>query len=137
MLHRGHSVNDCVDFYGLKIYRRKNGQFGKKPGRKSSKDRKRELEQKRRKGVELAWKEERKLVQRSGTGSRIWTDAEIDELLTTGKIKGYVGHHINSVSTYPELADVPGNIQFLTPQEHILAHGGNFHNPVQGQLINR
>lgn len=30
--------NDCVDFYGLKTYRRKNGQFGKKPGRKKKHD---------------------------------------------------------------------------------------------------
>ena len=30
--------NDCVDFYGLKTYRRKNGQFGKKPGRKKKPD---------------------------------------------------------------------------------------------------
>ena len=88
--------NDCIDFYGLKIYRRKNGQFGKKPGRKSRKDRKRELEQRRRKGVMLAWEDERKLVQRRNKGSREWSDAEIDELLATGRVNGYVGHHINA-----------------------------------------
>ena len=31
-------VNYCVDFYGLETYRRKNGQFGKKPGRKKKHD---------------------------------------------------------------------------------------------------
>lgn len=36
----GENSNDCVDFYGLKTYRRKSGQFGKKLGRKSRKDRK-------------------------------------------------------------------------------------------------
>lgn len=30
--------NDCVDFNGLKTYRRKNGQFGKKPERKKKHD---------------------------------------------------------------------------------------------------
>ena len=129
--------NDCIDFYGLQIYRRKNGQFGKKPGRKNRKDRKRELEQRRRKGVMLAWEDERNLVQRRNKGSREWSDAEIDELLATGRIKGYVGHHINSVISNPDLADVPGNIQFLTPKEHLEAHAGSFHNPTQGQLIDR
>ena len=129
--------NDCVDLYGLKTYRRKNGQFGKKPGRKNRKDRKRELEQRRRKGVMLAWEDERNLVQRRNKGSREWSDAEIDELLATGRIKGYVGHHINSVISNPDLADVPGNIQFLTPKEHLEAHAGSFHNPTQGQLIDR
>ena len=129
--------NDCVDFYGLKTYRRKNGQFGKKPGRKSSKDRKRELEQRRRKGVKLAWEEERKLIEQGKPGTRFWTDDEKAELRVTGKVKGYVGHHINSVSTHPELADVPDNIRFVDSIEHLDAHGGNYHNPTQGELVSR
>ena len=129
--------NDCVDFYGLKTYQRKNRQFGKKPGRKSSKDRKRELEQRRRKGVKLAWEEERKLIEQGKPGTRFWTDNEKAELRATGKVKGYVGHHINSVSTHPELADVPDNIRFVDSIEHLDAHGGNYHNPTQGELVSR
>ena len=129
--------NDSVDFFGLQIYRKKDGRFGKKPGRKSSKDRKRELEQRRRKGVKLAWEMEYRLVKESGAGTRKWSDGEIRELMNSGKVRGYVGHHINSVQDHPGLADNPNNIKFLTHREHLDVHGGNFHNATKGNLINR
>lgn len=78
--------------------------------------------------VRRAWRSEVDLVQNTGKGTRDWTDAEIEELLATGKVKGYVGHHMKSVKGYPGLAGDPANIQFLTPQEHLQAHGGNWRN---------
>jgi wall associated protein len=89
------------------------------------------------KGVKLAWEEERKLIEQGKPGTRFWTDDEKAELRATGKVKGYVGHHINSVSTHPELADVPDNIRFVDSIEHLDAHGGNYHNPTQGELVSR
>jgi len=71
----------------------------------------------------------------TGKGSRDWTADQIDELLSTGKVKGYVGHHMKSVKGYPELAGDPSNIQFLTRQEHLLAHGGNWRNITHGRYI--
>ena len=70
---------------------------------------------------ELAWKREIKLV-RQGRGTRNWTMEEQKELLTTGRIKKYVAHHIKSVKEYPEHADNVDNIQFLTRKEHYKAH---------------
>ncbi len=46
--------------------------------------------------VRQAWKNEVILVQNTGKGTRVWTDLEIEELLTNGKVKGYVGHHMKS-----------------------------------------
>ena len=80
----------------------------------------------RTKAVRQAWKNERINVQAGGNGvSRHWTALEKTELLSTGKIKGYQGHHMKSVRGYPQLASDPTNIQFLTRKEHLAAHGGN------------
>ena len=85
--------------------------------------------------VRKAWKNEVALVESRGFGTRSWSDAEIVELLSTGKVKGYVGHHMKSVKGYPELAGDPLNIQFLTKKEHFQAHGGNWHNITHGRYI--
>ena len=85
--------------------------------------------------VKKAWKNEVALVESTGIGSRNWTTFEIEELLNTGKVKGYVGHHMKSVKGYPELAGDPLNIQFLTHQEHLLAHRGNWRNITHGRYM--
>ena len=52
-------------------------------------------------------------VYAGGRGiSREWSESEIAELLATGKVKGYQGHHMKSVKGYPEFAGDPHNIQF-------------------------
>lgn len=92
----------------------------------------------RDRGVRLAWEQEKALVQRTGRGTRDWTAAEIQELLTTGKVKGYDGHHINSALFNPELADNPNNIVFYSTREHLqIGHGGNYQNATFGELIYR
>lgn len=85
--------------------------------------------------VRQAWKNEVSLVESTGKGTRAWTDIEIEELLTNGKVNGYVGHHMMSVKGYPELAGDPFNIQFLTRREHLLAHGGNWRNITHGRYL--
>ena len=70
-------------------------------------------------------------------GSRAWTKAEKQELLQNGKVKGYVGHHINNVKDHPELAGNPDNVSFIKADEHLKTHNGNFRNETHGQLINR
>jgi len=76
-------------------------------------------------------------VKESGIGTREWSEGEIKELMKSGKVRGYVGHHINSVQAHPGLADNPENIEFLTNREHLNVHGGNFHNATKGNLISR
>ncbi|MFV0505706.1 MAG: RHS repeat-associated core domain-containing protein [Bacteroidales bacterium] len=129
--------NTWIDPLGLKIYRKKDGKFGKKPGRKSKKDKQRELNNKRQKAVKKAWKQEQELVWRTNKGTRDWNDDEIKELKETGKVSGYEGHHINDVSNNHKQADNPNNIEFLARDEHLAAHDGDFHNQTSGDMIDR
>jgi hypothetical protein len=88
--------------------------------------------------VREAWKYEQKNVELGGDGiTHSWTDSEKRELIETGRVSGYDGHHINDVSTYPELQADPNNITFLTKEEHILAHNGNFRNYTNGEVIDK
>jgi len=97
-----------------------------------------ELGKLRRKAVRQAWRDEAALVRETGQGTRRWSRKEKEELLNTGKVKGYEGHHINSINGNEELAGDPNNIKFVKGrQEHIDEHGGNFKNSTQGELIDR
>jgi hypothetical protein len=92
----------------------------------------------RRQAVKQAWRMERELVKRTGRGTRDWTPEEIGELKETGRVTGYHGHHINSLTSRPEFASEPYNIIFLTPKEHLHhGHGGNWRNPSSGNFIYR
>jgi hypothetical protein len=88
--------------------------------------------------VAEAWRQEADLVRRTGQGTRPWTAKQIQELLTTGKVRGYVGHHINSVNDSPLFAGLADNIQFLTFRQHYRIHNnGRYRIPVYGPLISR
>jgi len=92
----------------------------------------------RRRAVALAWKQEQNMVAKTGRGTVNWTDAERAELLNSGRVSGYVGHHINDVARNPGLAGEPNNIKFVEGQEGNLAeHGGNFQRGTRGTLLNR
>lgn len=90
----------------------------------------------RSKGVSEAWARERALVSK-GRGTRNWSVAEQKELLRTGRVKGYQGHHMKSVSKHPDYAAAPKNIQFLDARkgnnEHLKAHKGNYRNESDGR----
>ena len=83
--------------------------------------------------VKKAWEQEKQRALNGEKLSRDWTPDEIAELKSTGKVKGYEGHHMKSVSKYPELASDPNNIQFLTRQEHFKAHDYNWRNATHGR----
>ena len=84
----------------------------------------------RRKGVRNAWKQEKELVEKTGEGSRRWTTDQKKELLKTGKVKGFEGHHTKDVHSNPEMAKDPNNIEFMTRKEHLEdGHDGNWQNP--------
>lgn len=93
---------------------------------------KRVLNAQRRNAVRNAWKNEQALVEQ-GKGTRNWTTEEQKELLENGRVSGYEGHHMKSVSEYQGFAGDANNIQFLTRDEHINgAHQGNTHTLTNG-----
>ena len=87
----------------------------------------------RRKGVTNAWQEEVKAVQ-NGTSRYNWTPEQIKELLSTGKVSGYDGHHIVPVSqlrdTAKEYLISSADDIALIPRDihHVFVHAHN--NPV-------
>ena len=95
-----------------------------------------QLRYRRSLGVSRAWDRERELVKQ-GRGTREWTTKQQKELLKTGRVKGFQGHHMKSVKKYPEYADNPKNIQFLDTSknnnEHLKAHKGNYQNESNGR----
>ena len=102
---------------------------------------KRDINNARAKAVRQAWKNEQKLVAK-GMGTRQWTPEQQEELLTKGKVSGFEGHHMRSVScgehydSKMAIAEDPENIQFLSKteayNEHIRAHSGDTRNPSNG-----
>ena len=97
---------------------------------------KNQLNYRRSKGVSKAWARERDLV-RQGRGTREWSTKQQKELLKTGRVKGYQGHYMKSVSKHPDQADNPKNIQFLCARkgnnEHLKAHRGDYRNESNGR----
>lgn len=80
----------------------------------------------RNKAVREKWKEERSAVI-NGTSSYSWTKAQKRELIKTGKVKGFEGHHIISVSelvgtAQESLISDPKNIALLSSKNHIYVH---------------
>ena len=87
------------------------------------------------KAVLAAWEREQALV-REGKGTRDWTPEQQKDILDPDRGKAYddngkafEGQHMKSVEKYPEYQGNPDNIQFLTREEHINAHKGNWQNP--------
>lgn len=97
-----------------------------------TKEEKKQLTNARQNAVRSAWKDERTRVEQ-GQGTRDWSPDEQKELLSTGRVSGYEGHHMKSVSLFPEQAGNPENIQFLSESEHLDgAHQGSYHNATNG-----
>lgn len=98
----------------------------------AEREKRRQLTNVRQSAVRQAWKNEQNRVKH-GNGTRDWSVKEQKELLETGHIKGYEGHHMKSVREYPEEAGNAQNIQFLTEDEHLNgAHQGSYHNATNG-----
>ena len=98
-----------------------------------------EITKLRNEGVRKAWQKEVEAVK-NGTSKYNWTRKEIKELLTTGKIKGYEGHHILTVNELKNtvnqnlIADAR-DIVFIPAKKHLWVHGGNFMNPTDMQAL--
>jgi hypothetical protein len=71
-------------------------------------------------------------------GTAEWTPIQADDLLNNPKVDGYFGHHMRSVKYFPEMAGNPNNIKFLTYEQHLNVHNGNWQNmPVPDEPIYR
>ncbi len=57
-----------------------------------------------------------------GKGTVDWSKKQQVELIKTGRIKGFEGQHMKSVSEYPQYAGCVDNIQFLSHEDHLAAH---------------
>lgn len=92
----------------------------------------------RSKGVDLAYQYEKADVIMGGKGSADWNAAERAELVDTGKVRGYEGHHINSVAEQPASQVNPDNVAFVRGRkEHLARHDGDFRNPTTGPLVSK
>ena len=85
------------------------------------------------KAIATAWDIEKQRVS-EGKGTRDWTQQQQQDILDKGKAyddngRAFEGQHMKSVEKYPEYQGHPQNIQFLTKQEHLEAHLGNWQNP--------
>jgi len=126
LVHNGGSCTNSVDAGSADG---KTGKVEKSSPQYSEK----ELKRLRQKAVKDAWKQEQEMVKKYGIGSRDWTPAEKQELINTGRVKGYEGQHMKSAKMYPKYAGDPNNIQFLKGRsmdinEHLDAHMGNYQN---------
>jgi len=91
----------------------------------------------RQKAVKLAWRQERTLVK-AGGGTRDWTKRQREQIIRTGKLKHYEGHHLKSINGHTKKwAGDPRNIKFVTRREHLREHRRNFRNETTGKLIDR
>ncbi|XP_023370585.1 teneurin-2 isoform X2 [Otolemur garnettii] len=75
------------------------------------------LDQARQRALGTAWAKEQQKARDGREGSRLWTEGERQQLLSTGRVQGYEGYYVLPVEQYPELADSSSNIQFLRQNE--------------------
>lgn len=84
------------------------------------------LQSKRNKAVNDAWKQEKQNAL-NGTSKYNWSPAEKAELLETGKVKGYAGHHMKPVNELigtakESLISSADDIVFLSNKAHKYVH---------------
>ena len=79
------------------------------------------------------------MVIRYDRGTLDWTAAQKRELIATGRVREFDGHHINSVNGNVGLAGNPDNISFMPDKMHTELHleNGGYKGPTSGQLLDR
>ena len=85
------------------------------------------------KAISMAWENEQQLIS-EGRGTRDWTPEQQQDILERGKAyddngKAFEGQHMRSAEMHPECQGDTSNIQFLTREEHLAAHDGDWRNP--------
>ena len=95
----------------------------------------------RRRGVDRFWSQERRRLREGQPGTRNWTDEQRQAILDgrTPQWDGdpIEGHHRHNALDHPQAADDPTNIYPATNDEHLRRwHGGNYQNDTFGQPLN-
>ena len=85
------------------------------------------------KAIRIAWEKEQQRVL-EGKGTRDWTPEQQQSIIDKGKAydeegRAFEGQHMKSAEKYPECQGDYNNIQFLTREEHLAAHDGDWRNP--------
>jgi hypothetical protein len=86
------------------------------------------------KGTFSTTKDENKAIL---DGFKLNEDGSISRVDGSSAFDGYDGHHINNVKDHPDLQSNPDNIEFVTEEEHLKRHGGDFRNKTEGNLENK
>lgn len=100
----------------------------------------RRLKNRRSRGVNRFWAEERRKLREGKPGTRNWTPEQREDILAgrTPKHGGepIEGHHRHNVADYPDIADQADTIYPVTKDEHVNRwHGGDFQNDTSGQPL--
>lgn len=98
------------------------------------------LAERRNRGVNKFWEQERERILSGKHGTRRWTQEQLQSILDGHKPKHngktIQGHHTYSVIKYPHLADKGEVIYPATFKEHLYGwHGGNFRKSKPGVPI--
>ncbi|XP_055726034.1 teneurin-1 isoform X2 [Salvelinus fontinalis] len=91
--------------------------FNIRYGATEEEEREHVLEVARQRAVEEAWVIEQRRLEEGEEGSRLWTEGERQQLLSTGQVPGYDGYFVLSVEQYLELSDSANNIHFMRQSE--------------------
>uniref|UniRef100_A0AAQ4P5B9 Teneurin transmembrane protein 1 n=1 Tax=Gasterosteus aculeatus aculeatus TaxID=481459 RepID=A0AAQ4P5B9_GASAC len=86
-------------------------------GGSEEEERARVRDEARKRAVEGAWQKERMRADLGDVGSRAWSEAEKQQLLSAGLVQGYDGYYSLPTEQQPELSDCPSNIHFMTLSE--------------------
>ena len=92
----------------------------------------------RDRGRDLAWEYEQADVKMGGKGSINWNREQRIELLRSGKVRGYVGHHQKNVANQPQHPANPDNIRIIADKDHLpIGHKGDFRKPTDDPFIDK
>uniref|UniRef100_A0A672JPX9 Teneurin transmembrane protein 1 n=1 Tax=Salarias fasciatus TaxID=181472 RepID=A0A672JPX9_SALFA len=86
-------------------------------GGSEEEERARVREEARKRAVDGAWEKEKRRVDSGEAGSRAWSEAEKQQLLSGGRVQGYDGYYSLPIEQQPELSDCASNIHFMTLSE--------------------
>jgi hypothetical protein len=97
-------------------------------------------------GIARAWAQEHGPVRAIGNGTVYWTSAQRQELLRTGRVRGYTGRYVDNAAMAPAPGDDPHNIGSLSnahadlPNDRLYSnqgHRGGWPNSSCGRLFDR
>lgn len=112
-IHTHHDLPNIVRFVDIHLLRNHTA-VNLRYGTTAEQERERIMHHALLRATEGAWVIERELVQSSKLSINSWSKMEREELLSKGSVSGMTAEYIRSVLEFPELADDPRNVRFLS-----------------------